>query len=79
MPICWKRAKPTIPRAKFRECCDQVFCAEVRPERFSKNELGIGGLPQQEVREALLAAGSDQKIDVSWSTIIGQSLPKRLI
>src|SRR5688572_13156350 len=35
---------------------------EVRPERFGEVELAVGELPEQEVADALLAAGADEKI-----------------
>ena len=37
---------------------------EVRPERLAPIELGVGGLPDQEVRQALLASGPDQQVRV---------------
>ena len=38
--------------------------AEVRPERLARVELGVGRLPDQEVGEALLAAGPDDEVRV---------------
>src|SRR5687767_6953478 len=37
---------------------------EVRPERVAEDELGVSALPQQEVRDPLLAAGPDQEVGV---------------
>src|SRR5687767_9605974 len=37
---------------------------EVRPERVAEHELGVRALPQQEVRDPLLAAGPDQEVGV---------------
>src|SRR5437764_7860472 len=42
----------------------QIGAPEIRPQRLGKDELGIGALPQQEVADALLAAGADQEIRV---------------
>jgi len=36
---------------------------EVGPQRIHKQHLGIGRLPQQEIRQADLPAGSDQQIE----------------
>ena len=38
--------------------------AEVRPQRVAEVELGVGGLPDQEVGQALLAAGPDDEVRV---------------
>ena len=37
---------------------------EIGPERVEKHQFGIGGLPEQEVRKALLARGPDEKVDL---------------
>src|SRR5687768_10190109 len=36
--------------------------AEVRPEGLREVELGVGELPEEEVRDALLAAGADEEV-----------------
>src|SRR5260370_1216120 len=38
--------------------------AEIGPERIDETELGVGGFPQQEVRQSFFAARADQEIDV---------------
>src|SRR4029077_5420739 len=42
----------------------EIGGAEIRPQDRRDPELGIGDLPQQEVRDAHLAAGADQQIRV---------------
>src|SRR5207247_6813117 len=42
----------------------QVPPVEIGPERIEKNQFGVGGLPEQKVRKALLARGSDEKVDL---------------
>src|SRR3569623_1047761 len=37
---------------------------EIRPVLFNENELGIGALPEQEIREPLLAAGADNDVRI---------------
>src|SRR5689334_11743252 len=36
--------------------------AEIGPERLGEVELGVGELPEQEVGDALLAAGADEEV-----------------
>ena len=43
----------------------EVVGVEVRPHPVGEVELGIGALPQQEIGQALLAAGADEQIDVA--------------
>src|SRR5207253_4164841 len=38
--------------------------AEIGPERVDEDELGVGELPQEEVRDPQLAGGTDQKVGV---------------
>ena len=42
----------------------EVGRVEVGPEAVAEVELGVGGLPQQEVADALVAAGPDEQVDV---------------
>src|SRR5712691_4598945 len=50
---------------KINERCAQVVGAEVRPQHVEEAELGVGRLPEQEIRQPLLAAGANEKIDIS--------------
>ena len=38
--------------------------AEVGPEAVGDEDLGVGDLPEQEVRDALLARGADDEVGV---------------
>ena len=42
----------------------QVTAVEVRPQRVEEDHLGIGRLPEQEVRGPLLPRGPDEEVDV---------------
>ena len=42
----------------------QVVGAEVGPERVGEDELGVGRLPEHEVRDPELAGGADQQVDL---------------
>src|SRR5271163_135517 len=43
---------------------EQMHPAEVGPEAVGDKDLGVGDLPEQEVRDALLAAGADDQIGI---------------
>src|SRR5437868_15115414 len=57
-------AEPSLARVEFLHCCGEVHRREVRPTPLGEVKLGIRALPQQEVAEALLAPGSNEKIDI---------------
>jgi hypothetical protein len=42
----------------------QLRRAEVRPHPVGEPQLGVRALPQQKVREPLLAAGANEQVDV---------------
>src|SRR5215203_5565805 len=44
----------------------KLLGGEVGPQRFRHVELGVGYLPEQEVRDAQLAAGPDQQVDLGY-------------
>src|ERR1700757_774415 len=46
---------------------------EAGPQAIEKDQLRIGALPEQEVADALLAAGADQEIGVG--DVAGQQMP----
>src|SRR5204862_1307412 len=64
----WNRSSaPTetaLPRGVLRECPGELLAIEVGPERVGEVELGIGRLPEQEVRETLLSARANHEIRV---------------
>jgi hypothetical protein len=55
-------AEASLPSIEFIEGGVKIRNIEVGPHTICKQEFGIGGLPQQKVREALLTTGSDQQI-----------------
>jgi hypothetical protein len=72
-PARRRRGRGHLPRAEpvaslaagvFGECRLHVLGAEIGPQHFLEDELGIGRLPEQEVRDALLAGGADDEIRV---------------
>src|SRR5215203_1115443 len=44
----------------------ELIGGEVRPQRIRHVELGVGYLPEQEVRDAKLAAGPDHQVDLGY-------------
>jgi hypothetical protein len=42
----------------------ELALVEIRPERVAEVQLGVRKIPQQEVADALLAAGADQQIGI---------------
>src|SRR5712672_3441585 len=42
----------------------EIGAPETRPQRLSEDEFGISALPQQEIADALLAAGADQEVGI---------------
>jgi hypothetical protein len=50
----------------------QMVGVEVGPQGVEEAKFGIGAFPQQEIRQPLLAVGTDEKIDVGTSSSGGQ-------
>ena len=58
-----------VPVASFAlcikfECAVKLLLVEIRPQRVAKPQLGIGQVPQQEIADALLAAGANQQVRI---------------
>ncbi len=57
----------------------QRFAVEIGPQTSGEVELGVGQLPEQEVADALLAAGADEQIRlgrVGSSTVRRRTPPR---
>src|SRR4029077_20590772 len=54
----------SLAPAEFGYRLFQVLLAEIRPQRVDGHQLGVGRRPQQEIADALLAAGADQQVGV---------------
>src|SRR5215471_14162180 len=57
-----ERAETTLSLRKPIECVHKLLRSEVRPERIDEHQLGIRGLPEEEVAQSMLAAGADDQI-----------------
>src|SRR5690348_4225658 len=53
-------AVPAVAASEDLAGVPQVAPVEIGPERVEKHKFGVGGLPEQEVRKALLAGGPDE-------------------
>src|SRR5437868_11838315 len=57
-------AVPAVAAGEDLAGVPQVPPVEIGPERVEEHQFGVGRLPEQEVREALLAGGPDEKVDL---------------
>src|SRR5438270_47151 len=57
----------------------EMLLAEVGPQGVDEDQLGVGALPQQEIADALLAAGADQQIRVGHAGGQQLALEARLV
>lgn len=47
-----------------KQSLNKIVLPKIGPERFGEEEFGVGGLPEQEIADSELAAGSDEEIGV---------------
>src|SRR6185312_7665266 len=55
-------AEPSLPRAVAAQGAQEVDLPELRPVRVAEVELGVGRLPEQEVRQPLFPRGADDQV-----------------
>src|SRR5262249_25005629 len=55
-------AVPAVAAGEDLAGVPQVAPVEIGPECVEKHQFGVGRLPEQEVRKALLAGGPDEKV-----------------
>src|SRR3954468_12169546 len=56
--------EPPLPRAVLLQRRLEGLAAEVGPQLVAEHQLGVGGLPQQVVGQAALAARADDEVGV---------------
>ena len=61
-PARWSGRSAARARGTTRSRRRSAAGVEIRPEQVGEIELGVGELPQQEVRNPLLAAGADEEV-----------------
>src|SRR6478672_9285353 len=54
----------TIAATELGDGPFEMLLAEVGPQGVDEHQLGIGALPEQEIADALLAAGADQEVGI---------------
>src|SRR5258707_8243308 len=54
---------PLTP-AKLDDRLLQMLLAEIRPQGVDEHQFGVGALPEQEIADALFAAGADQEVGI---------------
>ncbi len=57
-------AKAAVPQAELIEGPGKYLVGEIGPEFIDENKFRIGALPQQEIRNALFAAGADEQVGI---------------
>src|SRR5262249_50954685 len=54
----------TVAAVIFADGIFEIALGEIRPQAIEKDQLGIGQLPEQEIADALFAAGADNEIGI---------------
>src|SRR6185295_4388318 len=67
------------PPGELRKGRVEGVRSEVRPEHIAHVQLGVGRLPDEEVREALLAAGPDHEVRVRQAGRVQRAGDGRLV
>src|ERR1700734_3127985 len=55
---------------KLDESFEQTGAAEVRPQRFRDENLGVGNLPEEKIADAHFAAGANQQVGIGQAVCI---------
>src|SRR6266513_1761773 len=63
-------AEPPIARGVREAGLPQMPAIEVRPGGVDEHQLGVGGLPEQEVRGPLLTGRADEQVDVGQAGLV---------
>src|SRR5258708_4151932 len=57
-------AESALTAAVFGDCAFERGAVEIRPIGRNEHELAVGGLPQQKIRQALFAAGTNHEVRI---------------
>src|SRR5262249_37802455 len=57
----------TFTAPELRNRLLEVLLAEIGPQRVDEHQLGVGALPQQEIADALFAAGANQQVRIAYA------------
>src|SRR5947209_4371135 len=72
-------AESTAPARVFLDRGPELLRPEVGPERVGEDVLGIGGLPEEEVRDAPLARGPDHEVGIRHLRLVEARGERRLV
>src|SRR5579875_1645716 len=64
VPLLARAPEAPLPPLVLAHRLAQVLAPEVRPQHVEEHELAVGDLPQQEVRDAVLARGPYEQVRV---------------
>src|SRR5881628_1761301 len=62
--------EPPIALLEIAEGLEEVLLVEVRPVHRGEPQLRVRGLPQEEVRDAVLASRPDQQVEVRHVRVV---------
>src|SRR5437016_3625549 len=66
-------AEAALAAGEILERFDELGLAEVGPELGGEKDLGVGRLPQKEIREPQLAAGADYQVWIRQARCLEQA------
>src|SRR6185436_3492909 len=69
----------SLASRELQECRVECLGPEIGPERLAPVELGVGGLPDQEVRQALFPAGADDEVRIGHAGGVQRVVDRRLV
>src|SRR3954453_1138615 len=78
-PTASGAAEPPLPRGVLLARGPQVPPVEVRPEGVEEDELGVRGLPEQEVARAVLPRAAHEQVDVGHVRLVEEPGDRRLV
>src|SRR5688572_23504567 len=59
-----RQAEAALASAECGERSLEVRLVEIRPQHIADVDLGIGEIPQQEIADAMIAAGADEQVRI---------------
>ena len=74
-----RSAETAVPRRVDFAGMPQMPPVEIGPERVEKDKLRVSGLPEQEIRQPLLARGTDPQVDVGDFRLFRCGLSRRTL
>src|SRR5207245_10409005 len=76
---CWPGAKSPHPRRVVVQRGPEVVGAEVWPQRFGHQHLGVRALPEEEVADPVLARCADDQVGIGQVRLVHARRDGRLV